>query len=181
MDQRDYFLNQNIAQLEQGRALLREISDDIYALSGHQYFGSGVGRHMRHILDHYQCFIGGYPCSIDYDSRERDVRIEEERSYALGIISDLIGGLTKLPEKAPDRLEIRCNEGDDAPNVSLTSQSSVVRELQYLSSHTIHHYAIIAMILKVLGISTPHEFGVAPSTISYEKQQSSQRASLEAT
>lgn len=173
MDQRAYFLHQKISQLERGRDLLREISNDIYALSGHQYFGSGVGRHMRHILDHYQCFIGGYPARIDYDSRARDVRIETDRGYALEIISSLIKGLENLPAATPDSLEIRCNEGDDAPEISLTSQSSLVRELQYLSSHTIHHYAIIAMILKVLGISTPYEFGVAPSTISYEKRQSS--------
>jgi hypothetical protein len=128
---------------------------------------------MRHILDHYQCFIGGFPCSIDYDSRTRDVRIEAERGYALEVIMTLIDGLEKLPETDPGALEIRCNEGDDAPDISLRSQSSAVRELQYLSSHTIHHYAIIAMILKILGISTPYEFGVAPSTISYEKRQAS--------
>jgi hypothetical protein len=47
--------------------------------------------------------------------------------------------------------------------------SSVGRELQVLSSHTIHHFALIAFTLRVLGIEVDRNFGMAPSTLRYEQ------------
>jgi hypothetical protein len=41
----------------------------------------------------------------------------------------------------------------------------VGRELQYLLSHTIHHYAIIGSILRAQGVEPGPDFGVAPSTL----------------
>jgi hypothetical protein len=43
--------------------------------------------------------------------------------------------------------------------------SSVSREMQALSSHTIHHFALIAVTLKALGVNVDCNFGVAPSTL----------------
>jgi hypothetical protein len=45
--------------------------------------------------------------------------------------------------------------------------SSVGRELQVLSSHTIHHFALIAVTLKALGVYIDSDFGMAPSTQRY--------------
>jgi len=53
-------------------------------------------------------------------------------------------------------------EDDDG---SPWSESTVKRELQYLQAHTIHHYALIALILRIQGITPHDEFGVAPSTL----------------
>ena len=46
-------------------------------------------------------------------------------------------------------------------------ESSISRELQVLSSHTIHHFAMIAMTLRFHGIEIDPEFGMAPSTLRY--------------
>ena len=47
--------------------------------------------------------------------------------------------------------------------------STLGRELGFLSTHTIHHLAIIKMIAHSLGASLPDEVGVGHSTIAYRK------------
>jgi uncharacterized damage-inducible protein DinB len=46
--------------------------------------------------------------------------------------------------------------------VSLTT--SLARELVFALQHTIHHQAIVAVLLHEQGIAAPAEFGYAPST-----------------
>ena len=48
--------------------------------------------------------------------------------------------------------------------------SSGLRELDFLQSHTIHHFALIAYKLEALGIEVEDNFGVAPSTLKYWKE-----------
>lgn len=47
------------------------------------------------------------------------------------------------------------------------SVSSLGRELQLLISHTVHHYAMMALVLRGQGIDPGPEFGVALSTFRY--------------
>jgi hypothetical protein len=49
-------------------------------------------------------------------------------------------------------------------------ESSIDRELQVLSSHTIHHFALIAMTLRLHGVEMPPDFGMAPSTLRYQAE-----------
>jgi hypothetical protein len=56
---------------------------------------------------------------------------------------------------------------EDAPNAGEFLRSTIARELQVLSSHTIHHFALIAVTLQAFGISVPVSFGVARSTLRY--------------
>jgi hypothetical protein len=44
-------------------------------------------------------------------------------------------------------------------------ESSLSRELQVLSSHTIHHFALIAVTLRAHGVQMDADFGMAPSTL----------------
>jgi hypothetical protein len=57
-------------------------------------------------------------------------------------------------------------EGDERP----WTHSSARRELQFLLSHTVHHYALIAMICRQYGVGVEEDFGVAPSTLKYRRQ-----------
>jgi len=47
---------------------------------------------------------------------------------------------------------------------SVIGWSTSARELAFVISHTIHHQAIIAVLLASQGVAVPHRFGVAPST-----------------
>ena len=80
MDQRHYFVAQNVDILRQGIGLVNDLSDELYAKNGHEYFDSGIGRHLRHALDLYQCFLERTGDTIDYDARERDERVETEQA-----------------------------------------------------------------------------------------------------
>jgi hypothetical protein len=58
-------------------------------------------------------------------------------------------------------------DGDTSEVQDSFMRSSVSRELQVLSSHTIHHFALIAMTLRAHGVDLDPEFGMAPSTLRY--------------
>ena len=52
----------------------------------------------------------------------------------------------------------------------------MLRELQFLVSHTIHHYALIGVLLAAEGFDVSlefPEFGVAPSTLTHWKETGS--------
>jgi len=48
--------------------------------------------------------------------------------------------------------------------------------LQVLSSHTVHHFALIAMTLRLHGVEMEPGFGMAPSTLRYLAAKSAEAA-----
>jgi hypothetical protein len=45
--------------------------------------------------------------------------------------------------------------------------SSVMREFEFVHSHTVHHHALVAEKLKAFGLEVSDGFGVAPSTLKF--------------
>ena len=66
-------------------------------------------------------------------------------------------------------LFVRAEDADGLRLADPYSVSSVGRELISLSSHTIHHFALISLTLQALGHSVDPDFGVAPSTLRYQR------------
>ena len=157
----------NIAYLEQGVALLESIEDEHYAAALPPVFASSVGAHIRHILDHFTCLLDALASGrVDYDCRARDARIESDRQVALQAMLDVIKRLLDLP--ADDRdisLSVHMDSGSDAP---IWAATSLTRELQFLTSHTIHHYALVANILGNAGVTLSPGFGISPSTLRHQ-------------
>jgi uncharacterized damage-inducible protein DinB len=156
-----------VALLEQGITLIAQIDDDIYsALTPISPRGS-IGGHLRHVLNFYQSFLSGVVDGrIDYNKRERDARFEQDRIYAVNSMQNIIERFEPLlPLKTHDHLLVRIE--DD----SAWSRSSVLRELDLLQSHTIHHYSLIAMLLRLHEVDPGVEFGVAPSTLRHWKEE----------
>jgi hypothetical protein len=124
--------------------------------------GQRVGAQFRHVIEFYQSFLDGLARqSIDYDARKRDVSIEQSRSAALAQIESLTRRLSVLGRADGDMpLHV---VAEDAPEYSM--RSTVCRELQALRSHTIHHFAVVAMALHAWGVPIDPYFGVAPSTL----------------
>ena len=152
----------NRALLEQGLALLAAMSDAQYG---------AVGPHYRHALDHYLAFFKGLAEDrIDYDAREREALLEHSREAASEVTRSCLGALEALAAQ-PDRpLQVRMDtEIGGEPD---WRASSLGRELQFLCNHTVHHYALIRL-LSGPALSLAPEFGVAPSTLAY--QRSSER------
>jgi len=69
------------------------------------------------------------------------------------------------------QLRIKMAISADVKENTPLSDSTVRRELQYLQSHTIHHFALISMILRLQGLRPADDFGVAPSTLQYLQKQ----------
>lgn len=158
----------NIYLLRQGQKLLDQVSDELYVCNASEITQAGIGGHLRHCLDFYGAFLVGFSQGkIDYDLRERDPLIERNRAIAKSKIESAIAQLQQLPLANLDRDLLVKLEGEQAENSSAWSRSSVRRELHFLLSHTVHHYALIAMLLRVQGFQPAEDFGVAPSTLKY--------------
>lgn len=161
----------NVVHLKQGLDLLRDLTDADYVATQSPVYTSGVGEHLRHILEHYICFLEGIPNGqIDYDARRRDTRISSDRIFASTAIREISDGLENLNSENT-QLDIKMAGTKEADDGSPWSESTVKRELQYLQAHTIHHYALIALILRIQGIAPHEEFGVAPSTLRHRLQR----------
>ena len=164
-------VNANIEYLKQAITLIDSLKDGQYSKNGGDFYQSGVGKHMRHLLDHYTRFLEITDGNIDYDARKRDPKIETDCGYTCNYCEKLIGGFSELPEEAAwidSSVRIRSNEVEQR---NPWSTSTIKRELQFLISHTVHHFALIKIILNTEGIETPREFGIAPSTLAFEKSQ----------
>jgi hypothetical protein len=157
-------IDEVIEVLKQGRDLLWQIDDQTFVRPIPPIFNYGIGSHFRHCLDFFSCFLGGFAARrIDYDSRERDETLEKDRLAALQKTETLIQQVSELTIACePLMVSVRL---EDAADNQQWSHSSIARELQSLKSHTIHHYALIAVLLRLQGIEPPAEFGVSTATL----------------
>lgn len=167
-------VSENNHYLQQAIDLIEKLNDDLYTNNDSPYFMSGVGKHIRHLLDFYENFLTGWREMIDYDSRRREERLENDRLYCIQKIRQIMQGLNILPAavvSAKKGLMVKNDEIADGHTRDPFSHSTVERELQFLKFHVVHHFAIIAMILKFQGFVTPEDFGVAPSTLQFLREQ----------
>ncbi|MFP4283185.1 MAG: hypothetical protein ACLFU2_11230, partial [Opitutales bacterium] len=120
----------------------------------------------------YEQFLAGVTNRrIDYDARSRSTEVETVPARAVELMRSLCEGLRSLPATVLEAsVEVRMDGGGAAA----WTPSSVRRELQFLISHTIHHYALIATIAPAIGHEAlPADFGVAPSTLKHRAGQAS--------
>lgn len=156
----------NMHLLEQGVALIERLDDQTYTTAHPQLALSGAGSHFRHCMDFYHAFLAGVNAGrINYDDRARNPLIETCRATAAAKLRALIDGLKRLRMDDHQRALQVTLENSGPGDAPVWSHSSLVRELQALLSHTTHHYAIIAIGLRLQGVEPGREFGVAPSTL----------------
>ena len=156
---------QNVVVLEQGLEIFARLDSALFTSTPEGLTASAVGGHFRHIHDYYRCFLRDVESGrIDYDQRERDPRFEVDLEHAAAEFRATAAALSGLRDGDAE-LMVKMDAVDGGPID--WSRSTVARELRFLISHTIHHYALIAMILKVQGFDCGQGFGVAPSTLEY--------------
>jgi len=162
-------LRANCHFLHQGIELLAQVAPEAYARSSRPGWAP-VGAQFRHILDHYCSFLEGQAGgTIDYDARRRDPLIERDPVAAADVAARLAAALERLEARDANRpVSVQMHTGgeDGLPD---WRPSSVGRELQFLVSHTVHHYALIKLLLEDHGIYAGEEFGVAPSTLAFQR------------
>ncbi|MEO0443510.1 MAG: DinB family protein [Pseudomonadota bacterium] len=164
-------VDSNISTLNAASGLLEALPVDQFTRVQQPYFESSLGKHLRHVLDHYLCFQRDYDSGlIDYDQRNRDCQLETDKDYALGVISQLRLFFLELKARAKVDQPLKvlmCNDVA-TPNGEIT-QSSLGRELQFMQGHSVHHYALMAAMMRFSGHPVNDHFGVAPSTIVHKK------------
>ncbi len=172
MKRRNALIKVNIRRLRQALCLLERIDDTSYAATPAGMEPHRAGAHLRHIIEFYQAFLEGVASHhIDYDARRRDREIERSRAAAAHAINGIIRELRSRPELCFDAI-VRVRMEDAPPAAGeFFMESSIDRELQALSSHTIHHFALISMTLRRHGLQMPAEFGLAPSTLRYRARR----------
>jgi len=158
-------LEQNLYFLRQGLELLDALDAETYAAK--EGGRASIGAHLRHCIDFFNCFLDGLETGrIDYDARCRDAAVETDRRAAARVLADVADRLAALgPADLGRVLEVKADIPEGVPFA--WSRSSLARELQFLTSHTVHHFALIALLMRQRGLDPGDEFGVAPSTLAY--------------
>lgn len=146
--------------LKEGADLIRLLQPGQYTQGFTPAFQSTIGAHFRHVLEHYRCFLSQLASGLFcYDKRARDQSLECDSDYALQTIEELITGLEQLGSEGYRGAFLIEDEQTSVPvNTSLN------RELLFLQSHTVHHYAIIGAMTRAFGNRPDEDFGVAIAT-----------------
>lgn len=165
MPQNNNLLQTNIDALEEGAGLLALLEPDQYIQGYKPVFHSTIGAHFRHVLEHYRCFIKQLGVRrFCYDSRERDQLLECDVEYAKQTIVTLVESLQALESQ---NLDMECELQDQQASGPVAS--TLFRELLFLQSHAMHHYAIIGAMTRRLGAQPAEDFGVAIATREHQK------------
>jgi hypothetical protein len=178
MNRREALIKTNIDWLRQALDLLDRVDDAAFATSPAGMEPHRAGAHLRHVIEFYRAFLAGIASfHIDYDARRRDPEIELSRKAASDAIRTIIHELSSCPALRFDAIVwVRMEDAAATAIREPYMESSIDRELQVLSSHTIHHFALIAMTLRLHGIPMPPAFGMAPSTLRYQATRAAEAA-----
>ena len=151
-------------RLEDLMNLVMTLPADAYRARSSRVSGS-VGEHVRHTLDHIASLVAASPATLlSYDHRSRGTTLVTEPSAAVREMMRLDAALDRWSERSLDE-PLRVMSMMSSDGWVVTGWSTLARELAFVMSHTVHHQAIVALLLEQLGVEPPSErFGYAPST-----------------
>ena len=143
------------------------ITPDIYcnALPGRHPIGS----HLRHTVEHFQCFLAGVPSGlVDYDARARDEELERGVDRFREVLDEVRAGLMAL-DREPGSRPIRVRQTASLDSDPIILESTLQRELAFLSSHTVHHLALVVHLCREHGVDLPEDISLAFSTAAHRQ------------
>ena len=150
-------------QLEHLREMIAALPASAYVASPSRVSGP-VGAHVRHCLDHVRALVSLVDSNeLCYDSRLRGTRIETDPVAAVDEIDRLRVDIEELEYLTLDH-PVLLRSLTDRDGSTLRVTSTFGREIAFVIQHTIHHAAIIAVLLDQLRVDVPQGFGYAPST-----------------
>lgn len=162
----------NLEILAQLKSLLSQFNNEQYAKPLDVLSTNTVGKHVRHVIEFYECLLSGIPhAKVNYDKRERNLQLETDVHYTITMIESIEAAIEQQKTDIPICLEVEYQE-----NVCSEVASTYFRELVYNIEHAIHHFAIIAIAVKASypEITLAKNFGIAYSTIQYQDNQCAQ-------
>ena len=157
-------IQQNKSLIDQAIGLISNINSSLYKQCCEEVFSSSIGQHIRHCIEHYdELFVahaGRHP--VRYHARPRDMDVEIDSTVAVSRLRFIYNQLNRIGD---ENTSLEVSDG----GVAKPSESSLSRELEFLVSHTVHHFALITVIANKLNIEVPENFGVAPTTLKYRE------------
>lgn len=150
--------------LDELAAVLHRVPASTYTARPFAAVSGSIGQHVRHILDHVADLCNVTPAGVlSYDHRTRGTDVEAAPQAALQTIARLKMVLRDLEYSDADMpVTLGAVVTHGAP--ALAVRSTLGREILFVISHTIHHQALIAILLSSAGCRMPAAFGLAPST-----------------
>lgn len=171
--QRDF-----VATVQQGIDFLSGLTQTQYTAVPDGFL-SAIGGHIRHVIDHFVALEFALESAVvNYELRQRNSPIERDLAQALERLEQLKVWLLALPDSVfTQSVEVQADVGIGSDNV-MTVTSTLGRELMFACSHAIHHYATMKAIHLCIAGETfsgrsAEQFGIAPSTATYLRQQNS--------
>ena len=170
-------IEENLLALSQLRHFVGDLAPAHYRRAFGHHGRHTLGKHVRHIIDHYDALLSGLEAdgdTVDYERRRRDEFLEQWPHQAARRLAELETVLAAAIDRYPPvRLGQTYHLGDGA----LVLETSLARELAFLTSHTIHHMAILGLLAEQIGIALPEAFGVHPSTLRHWQREAAVPAS----
>jgi hypothetical protein len=156
------------AVLEQCAAFLAEVPEDRYAAPSTTIAGGTIGKHARHVLDHFRAALTTPSCDpIDYDHRSRGGCVETD-AKAAGEEINTLRSIVQCLDEAAMNTQVTARVMLTAGGETADLRSTLGRELFFATHHAIHHHAMMKSIGREFGIEAPAGFGTAPSTLNFE-------------
>jgi hypothetical protein len=156
----------------QAKAFLQDLTAENYQLVITPHFVSSAGTHMRHVLDHYLALKDGLNTGlVNYNKRNRFASVEScprEAMQEWQKIEQWLKEVSQLDADLP--LSVEC-ETSISKTQNIRTQSTLARELVFVSSHAIHHFSLLAVINSLLGNKEELDFGIAPTTATFIRHQ----------
>ena len=90
---------------------------------------------------------------IDHNMRDRDFIIKKNRDSAIASLRILTGKLENMDEQKINKsLVLHLESGNFISEEHAWCETSVLRELEFVQSHALHHFALFAAKLEVYRI-----------------------------
>jgi hypothetical protein len=146
------------------RTMVERLDDVEYAMPAAGRTTGGIGGHVRHCLDHVSALLAASRTGLcAYDRRQRGTDVETSRIAAVDAITEAMIGILDV-DAATLESEVFVETQLDPSGAMVVARSSVCREVAFLVSHTIHHNALVAQMLRARGLEAAPRFGLAPAT-----------------
>jgi uncharacterized damage-inducible protein DinB len=150
--------------LDELENLLIGIDPEVYSARFAPSVSGSIGEHVRHCLDHVSALLSAdSTATLSYDRRHRGAALESDPDLAVRHILESRRALDLWARRSLDE-PIRVSSVVTPSGEAVIGWSTLGRELAFVLSHTIHHQALIAMLLAVYGHAVPDRFGHSPST-----------------
>ncbi|QUJ69513.1 DinB family protein (plasmid) [Photobacterium sp. GJ3] len=163
------FITGNLEGIDQAITLIKQLNPQQYQHIAKPYVQSSIGAHLRHIIDQYFALMTCSPdhAVIDYDIRRRGARVEHCRETCLNELAQIRHWLLTLPDIQLDNTVTIRSENSVMSQQVVQMTSTLRRELLFVASHTVHHFAVVRVAAEMCQVRTADIFSYAPATASY--------------